>query len=72
MEQNKYEISPIWNSGDNSNTLSGVKFTDPETGQEIKISVHFNYPGYITISGDSRIEIMPWATNMIRVRSTKD
>jgi len=46
---------------------SGMVFID-KNGRSIRIEINSNTPEYITIQGDDRIVVQPWATNMIRIK----
>ena len=78
MEKGKYTIEPIteYFQGEKKFKLGlellGAKFIHKDTGEPITVTINSNHPDYITISVAYRLEIMPWATNVIRVRHAKE
>ena len=76
MKVGNFKIFPIYYGGatalDRIDTaIVGIKFVD-NNGQEISVYINRGLPEFITIQGDDRLEVMPWATNMIRVRHSKE
>ena len=57
---------------------TGLSITDERNGvtfvlngSEIRVSVTSDFPNWVTINANDRLEIMPWATNQIRLRVAK-
>ena len=66
MKLKHWEINLIKDHGTTDETV-GLRFID-HNGKTIRVEINSNATGYITVMGDDRIEITPWATNMVLIR----
>ena len=68
MNENRIEVNPIARKQiDGTKRLIGATFIFPNR-RTIDVYVNANVPDMLTISGDDRLSITPWATNLIRIK----
>lgn len=63
----KIQVKVIVRENEHGKYTNGALFIFPD-GREIQVDINSNEPDYITISADDRISIVPWSTNLIRVK----